>query len=158
MDFLKSQFDRIQAQISALTPTQKMLTGTLVAIMVMTMMWWSRYAGTADMEPVLSQALTQEDMVRMEATLADKNIEFKEAGDRLLVPTDRKREARSVLGYNGALPKDTASGFDEEVKQLSPWDGVGRQNAVYNRAKEIELAQTIAMYPDVASAKVFIDA
>jgi len=158
MDFLKSQFDRIQAQISALTPTQKMLTGTLVAIMVMTLMWWSRYAGTAEMEPVLNQALTQEDMTRMEATLAEKNIEYKEASDRLLVPTERKREALSVLGFNGVLPKDTASGFDEEIKQLSPWDGVGRQNAVYNRAKELELSQIVSMYPDVASAKVLIDA
>ena len=158
MDFLKSQFDRIQAQLSALTPTQKMLTGTLVAIMVMTLMWWGRYAGTADMEPVLNQALSQDEMGRMEAALAQKNIDFKEAADRLLVPTERKRQALSVLGYDGVLPKDTASGFDEEIKQLSPWDGVGRQNAVYNRAKELELSEIISMYPDVSSAKVLIDA
>ncbi len=95
MDFLKSQFDRIQAQLSALTPTQKMLTGALVAIMVMTLMWWSRYAGTADMEPVLNQALSQDEMGRMETALVQKNIDFKEAADRLLVPT-RAQAAGSV--------------------------------------------------------------
>ena len=58
MDFLKNQFQRIQQQLSGLTATQKMLTGALVAIMVMTLLYWGRYAGTADMEPLFEQALT----------------------------------------------------------------------------------------------------
>jgi len=157
MDFLKSQFDRIQAQLSGLTPTQKMLTGTLVAIMVMTLMWWGRYAGTSDMEPVLDQSLSQEDMGRIEAALMQKNIEYKVVSDRILVPTERKIEALSVLGYNGALPKDTANGFDDIIKQLSPWDGVGRQNAMFNHGKELTLSRIVSNFPDVATAVVVID-
>jgi flagellar biosynthesis/type III secretory pathway M-ring protein FliF/YscJ len=157
MDFFKSQFDRIQAQISALTPTQKMLTGTLVAIMVMTLVWWSRYAGTAEMEPILDQSLTQEDIGRIEATLTQKNIDYKIGNDRILVATDRKIEALSILAYNGALPKDTASGFDEIIKQLSPWDGVGRQNAMFNHGKELTLSRVLSNFPDVGAAVVVID-
>lgn len=110
MDFLKSQFDRIQAQISALTPTQKMLTGTLVAIMVMTLVWWSRYAGTADMEAILDQALTQEDIGRIEATLSQKSIDYKIVNDRILVATDHKIEALAILAYNGACLRTPPAG------------------------------------------------
>ena len=40
MDLFKSQLERIQKQLSALTPSQKMLTASMVAIMVMTLVWW----------------------------------------------------------------------------------------------------------------------
>src|SRR5947209_16235247 len=106
MDFLKSQFDRIQQQVSALTPSQKMLTGTLVTIMVMTLLWWGRYAGTAEMEPVLDQSLSQDEAGRIATELARQHIEYKNSGDRILVPSDRKLDALAVLSYNSALPKD----------------------------------------------------
>ena len=157
MDFLKSQFERIQQQIAALTPSQKMLTGTLVAIMVMTLLWWGRYAGSAEMEPVLDQALNQDDLGRIEATLSQKQIEYRITGDKILVPSERKIEALSILGYNGALPKDTANGFDDIIKQLSPWDGAGRQNAMFNHGKELTLSRIISHFPDVSSAVVVID-
>ena len=157
MDFLKSQFDRIQQQLAGLTPSQKMLTGTLVTIMVMTLVWWGRYAGTAEMEPVLDQPLSQEDAGRIATQLAERHIEYKTTGDKVLVPSDRKLEALSVLSYNNALPKDTATGFDEIIKQLSPWDGTDRQNAMFNHGKEMTLSRIIGNFPDVASASVIID-
>ena len=64
MDLLKSQLDRIQRQLAGLTASQKMLTAALVAIMVMTLIWWGRYAGEAEMEPVLDQAFSQDDIGR----------------------------------------------------------------------------------------------
>lgn len=65
MDLFKAQFDRIQKQLAGLTASQKMLTATLVAIMVMTLVWWGHYAGEAEMEPVLDQSFTQEDIGRI---------------------------------------------------------------------------------------------
>ena len=54
MDVLKKQFDRIQQQLSGLSASQKMLTASLVAIMVMTFLWWGHYAGSSEMEPVVN--------------------------------------------------------------------------------------------------------
>src|SRR5688572_6455901 len=65
MDFVKSQFDRIQQQLNGLTPSQKMLTGTLVTIMVMTLVWWGKYAGQPEMAPLLSQPLTDAEVSRI---------------------------------------------------------------------------------------------
>jgi len=69
---LRAQFDRnrsqqfldqerIQQQLAGLNSSQKMLTGTLVAIMLMTLLWWGHYAGTAEMEPVLGNQTFSED-------------------------------------------------------------------------------------------------
>ena len=44
MDLLKKQFDRIQQQLAGLNASQKMLTMSLLAIMVMTFLWWGKYA------------------------------------------------------------------------------------------------------------------
>ena len=55
MDFLKSQLDRIQQQLAGLNASQKMLTGSLIVIMVMTLFYWGRYAGSPEMEPLLDQ-------------------------------------------------------------------------------------------------------
>ena len=57
MDYFKSQLDRIQQQLGGLSASQKMLTASLVAIMVMTLVWWGRYAGDAEMSPVFDTSL-----------------------------------------------------------------------------------------------------
>ena len=69
METLRAQLLKIQQQLSGLTVSQKMLTASLVAIMVMTIVWWARYAGTAEMEPVLDQSLSASDMGQIKAAL-----------------------------------------------------------------------------------------
>src|SRR5688572_28410596 len=134
MDFIKSQFDRIQQQLSGLSASQKMLTAALVAIMVMTLVWWGRYACVAEMAPVLDQSFSDEDITRITAQLASKRIDYRVAGDKVLIPVDRKFEVLADLSYSQLLPRDTRGGFDEIVKQISPWASASERDAMYNRA------------------------
>ncbi|HEY8668985.1 MAG TPA: flagellar M-ring protein FliF C-terminal domain-containing protein, partial [Tepidisphaeraceae bacterium] len=157
MDFLKSQIARIQLQLNGLSASQKMLTATLVTIMVMTLLWWGRYAGTAEMEPVLDQAFSSEDISRITMQLAARGIQYKVAGDKVLVPSDRKIEVLADLGYQQLLPRDTKNGFDEIVKQMSPWNSVDTNKQMWNRAKEMTLSQVIRNFPNVSNAAVIID-
>ena len=62
MDFVKNQIQRIQQQLAGLTASQRMLTAALVVIMVMTLLYWGRTAGTAEMTPLLEQSFTQNDL------------------------------------------------------------------------------------------------
>ena len=57
MDFVKAQFDKIKEQLAGLNASQRMLAASLAVIMVMTLLWWSRYAGTSEMEDLLPQDL-----------------------------------------------------------------------------------------------------
>ncbi len=99
MDFVKNQIAQIQQQLNGLTASQKMLTGTLVAIMVMTLLWWGRYAGQAEMVPLLNQSLSADDIINIKSHLSTSGITHKVVGDRIMLPADRRMEALADLGY-----------------------------------------------------------
>ncbi len=82
MDFLKVQASRIKEQLAGLTPSQRMLAGALVVIMVMTLLWWSRYAASSEMVDVLGQDLSPEDLNRITLKIAERGIECKTVGSR----------------------------------------------------------------------------
>lgn len=157
MDFLKKQLDTIQQNLAGLNATQKMLTGALVAIMVMTIVYWSRYAGTAEMEPVLNQTLNEEDITRMSASLDARGIPNKIESNKILVSADRKMQALASLGYDQLLPRNTASGFEQMLSKAGMFDPQSQHDDLKNHAKEITLAQVIGGFPGVSGAVVMID-
>src|SRR4051794_13058109 len=112
MDTLKVQLAKIQEQLGALSASQKMLAFSLLAVMVLTLMFWSRYAGTADMEPVLDQSLSSDEIGKIQGELRAMHVEYKVVGDRVLVPADQKLEALAGLSYAQAVPQNTRSAYD----------------------------------------------
>lgn len=160
METLRAQLLRIQQQLSGLNATQRMLTAALVAIMLMTVIWWGRYAGTAEMVPVFDQPLRAEDAGKIQAALLGAQIETRIEGDRILVPSDRKFQAISILSLNDALPSSNASAaWDEMFKLMSPWDPVAKTQMIHNGTREKVLSRAISSYfPGVAKADVMISA
>jgi flagellar biosynthesis/type III secretory pathway M-ring protein FliF/YscJ len=157
MDLLKAQLDRLQKQLSGLTSSQKMLTAALVAIMVMTLIWWGKYAGEPEMTPVLDQSFSQDDTARITADLATRGIHYSISGDRIYVPADRKFEVLAALSYGHLLPRNTETGFDQMVKQMNPLQPDSTIDRMFNRGKEMMLSQIIQEFPGVANAEVLID-
>src|SRR5438045_629090 len=141
MDFLKSQLDRIQQQLGGLTATQKMLTAALVAVMVLTLLYWGKYAGQPEMEPLLSQSLSDDDLSRITHQLDAQGVEHQVSNDKkVLVPADKRMKAISSLGFDNLLPRNTANGFDEIIKQMTPWSAKTRPDPRFNGRKERALA------------------
>src|SRR5688572_13142886 len=157
MDLLKAQLDRIQQQLGGLSASQKMLTASLVAIMVMTLLWWGRYAGQAEMVPLLEQGFATEDVARIKGQLRTAGISVKVEGDRVLVPADRQDDAIASLAYADMLPDNMVDGFEEMSQRMTPWDGGPRTEALMKRAKEITLRQVIRRFPGVKDAIVLIE-
>ena len=157
MDWLKAQLDRVQRQLAGLTATQKMLTASLVAIMVITIIWWGKYAGEAEMVPLLNQTFSATEIGKVQRRLDQKGILYTVTSDRILVPADHRMEILTDLAYAGAMPHDTSSGFDEMIKQSSPFDSESKQEAMRNRAKEMMLSRIVGAFPGVAEAEVLID-
>jgi flagellar biosynthesis/type III secretory pathway M-ring protein FliF/YscJ len=157
MDFLKGQLDKIQQQLGGLNASQKMLTGSLITIMVMTLLWWGRYAGTSEMEPVLPQSLSAGDIAKIQGGLQAAQIPSKVIGDRVLVPADRRDEALAALAFGDAMPENTVSGFDEMSKQLSPWDPQSKTDAFIKEGKQRTLQNVIRQMAGVKSATVLIE-
>src|ERR1700733_2966533 len=132
METIKAQLLRIQQQLGGLSASQKMLTASLVTIMVMTLVWLSRYAGTAEYEAVLDQSLSAQDVGQIKAALDAHNIPANVVGDRVMVPSDRKLEAFAMLAYNNALPSNISGSWDEMSKQMSPWDSTSKTDTLRN--------------------------
>jgi flagellar biosynthesis/type III secretory pathway M-ring protein FliF/YscJ len=157
MDLLKSQFERIQQQLGELTASQKMLAGSLVAVMVLTLMFWGRYAGESELEPLLAQAMAPEDLKRISQQLDQGGVKYELSGDRILVPADKQAKIMATLVMADALPQNTSNGFDEIIKKISPWDGQDRQDKMFQRGKELFLSEVIGNFPDVLRAQVSVD-
>jgi flagellar biosynthesis/type III secretory pathway M-ring protein FliF/YscJ len=156
MDVIRHQLQRMQEQLGGLTASQKMLTASLVAIMVMTMLWWARYAGTAEMVPLLDQSITGDDAVRLSQALRTAGIEAKLTGDRVMVPAEKHDDAIAIAGYARALPADSESGFDKMIKLIGPFETEQKTSAMFNRAREMTLAKMMLAWPGVAKADVMI--
>jgi flagellar M-ring protein FliF len=157
MNFVKAQLARIQQQLGGLSASQKMLTATLVAIMLGTLLWWAKYAGDPVMKPVLDQAMSKDEIATIEHALEARGITTVIQGDRVLVPSDRLTEALAELSYSQSLPTDTTTGFDDIVKQMSPWDTSSKQEKMWMEAKQRTLAQIIRHWKGVRFATVMID-
>lgn len=157
MDLVKAQLDRIQRQLNGLTPSQRMLTVALVAIMIMTLVWWGRYAGEAEMEPVFNSAVSPDDLGRITTELTAKGIKYAVSGDKILVPSDRKIEAVAALSYSRMMPRDNKGGFEEMLDKMNPFLPTSTNDLMFNRGKEITVAQILRNFPDVADAEVMID-
>jgi flagellar biosynthesis/type III secretory pathway M-ring protein FliF/YscJ len=158
MDFVKVQFEKIREQLAGLNASQRMLAGSLAVIMVMTLLWWSRYAGTSEMEDLLGQDFSQEDLGKVTALLDGRGIPRKINGARVQVPADRRTEALALLTYEGAGPADTSAGFDDIIAKMdSPWNTQVKQDEMFKRAKETMLAQVMREWPGVRDARVVIN-
>lgn len=157
MDFLRSQLARIQQQLNGLSASQKMLSATLAAIMVLTIYWWASYAGRAEMEPLLDQSLSADEIALITARLRGRGIPYRMVGDRIHVPAERRLEILADLGYAQMLPRDTRSAFDEIISRASPFVSSRQQEEMFNQAKQTTLAQIIRRFPKVGHAAVIID-
>ena len=157
MDALKQQLLRIQQQLQTLSASQKMLTVAMVAIMVMTLAWWGSYAGSADLQPLLDQALSGEELASMKSALSAGGISYSVVGDRIMVPADKRIEAVAQLGLTQALPRDMHNAFDDMVAKLNPLQAPTTTDKLMNHAKEMMLAQMFSRWPGVSNAIVMID-
>ena len=158
MDFLKAQAQRIKEQLAGLTPSQRMLAGSLVVIMLMTLIYWSRYAATAEMQDVLGQDLSPEELANVVRLIEEKGIEHKTVGNRIQVPADHRLEVLGMLTFAGAGPRDTSAGFDDIIAKMdSPWNTHVKEDEMFNRAKEALLGQVLRQWPGVREAQVIIN-
>ena len=158
MDFVKVQAQKIKEQLAGLTPSQRMLAGSLVVIMVMTMVWWSRYAASSEMVDLLAQDLSPDEINRIVDKVTARGIESKVVGSRVQVPAERQREVLALITFEQVAPADMSTGFDEVVQRMnSPWLTDRMQDAMLTRGKEATLAQFMRSWPGVRDARVMIN-
>lgn len=158
MEMIKAQLLRIQQQLAGLTATQKMLTASLVAIMLITLVWWSKSAGTSDFEPVVSSTMNADEASKVLGTLRGNGIsEAIITNGQVMVPSDRKAEAVAMLAYNDVMPSQ-ANPADEILKLIGPFDSNAKIQMTKDASLEGRLAQAFMSYfPGVQKALVVLN-
>src|SRR5258706_9629749 len=157
MEFLKTQFARVQEQFSHLTASQKMLAMALVFITVMTLYWWTTFAGKADMEVLFDQPMASDQIALAVGQLKSANIDCMAVGDRLHVAADKKLEAIGLLSSSMLLPSDTKNAIDDLVSKINPWMSHSLEDRMFLQAKQTVLAQALRNWPQIRHAVVVID-
>lgn len=157
MERIKQQVDQLQQQLAGLTASQKMLVGTLVAVMVVTVIWWTRYAATSEYVALLEQPMTSEQVGEIRQHLSGAGIEFEIVGDAVLVHSSKQAEALSILSFNRALPADTTRHFDKALGSMGSFDSRQKLDLTILTARQDSLASDIRRWPGVRNAKVHVN-
>jgi flagellar biosynthesis/type III secretory pathway M-ring protein FliF/YscJ len=157
MDRLKQQLQEIQQQLGGLTASQKMLAGSLVAIIAVTLVWWTSYAATGETVKLLEQPLNAEQVGQIRQTLSSRGIETTASGDGILINATRRNEAMSILALERQLPKDLTRHFDKAIGQIGSFDPHKKIDLTILAARQNELASTMKLWPEIRDARVYIN-
>ena len=158
MDALKQQLLKVQQQLAGLSASQKMLTASLLVIMVMTLFYWSNVAGRSETEAVNDTALSGSDLAAVQNAVQAKGIKYEVRDGKVYVPVGKRDEVASVLdqlAYDGALPPALAKPEDDNDAAFSfASESVRQSHAQEKRRKRVE--GMIARWPGVRSVQVII--
>lgn len=158
MEAFRQLLNRIWEQLGTMSRSQQMVVGLCAAIIGGSLLWLTQWSVQPQLVPLLDQPMSVEEMSQAVQQLQAMRADFEEIGDRILVrPQERRRLQRELL-TRGGLPQDTSLGFENLLKDQSPFqpESINRRNFMI--ALQNELAAVIAEDASVARATVFINA
>lgn len=156
MGQLRQVLNTIEAQLTRLTASQKLLIGSLAVVMLMTLFLVSQYAGGKQFVELLPGATAEQQQQALEL-LQVNNIPHRMDNGRLMVVVASKHYALAQLSQGGALPADSSLLFSNIVEKQSWAMSTGQRKQMERLALQNELALTIGQFDKVRSAKVLID-
>jgi flagellar M-ring protein FliF len=159
-DFMLSfqrTFQTIGAQLRGLTPTAKLLIGSLMIILVMSLFLVSLYAGNTDMVPLgLRPDVGNDVKAQVVGYLQAHDIPFEDHGGDVRVPADRTIGILAQLSERQLIDGDEIS-FETLVADESPFRTRDQTRQRYLIAKMNVLGGMIGQMTGIDRAKVVID-
>jgi len=156
MDQIRRMMAMIRTQLGQLNVTHKLLIGSIIVVLAMTLFLVAQYSGAPQKDELLPGAGTA-DQQRAASYLNGVNIKYEFQNGKLLVAVEDIPRVRSMLAEAGQLPNDKAILFENILQQQS-WTNSRQQNEqLYNIALQNELKRTIENFKGVKGATVIID-
>lgn len=152
MDRLKVTLAQIQAYLGGLTPTQKLLAGSLCVIFAMTLFLVVQYSARA----TKVELMNDDPQAQVLTVLRNAGFDVESRNGKILVPASEQSAAIATLGETGNLPSDSTLLFDKLVGVQDWRNSSERDRQQYIFALQNELARVISQFRDVKSAKVII--
>lgn len=158
MGAFKRALATIQTYLGRLTPSQRLLIGSLAVIVVMTMFVVRQYASAPEnvllLEPNASAERQSQALQFVRANFVPHSVN--EAG-AVMVPPGRQYSVLAQMSQQGKLPDDNHLLFDTLIAKQS-WTQTYQQNSMMETvAVQNELARIIGQMDGVSSASVIMD-
>lgn len=157
MDMIKQQLQRIQDQLGSLSGTQRMLVFSLVTVMVLTVLLWSRYAATPDVVPLLNQAVQDQDLMQIQNALQSRGINVRSSTGNLMVSPDDRLRALAVIAPMNLLPSNSTNLMDEYLNGGNPFESQNKNDKRWQLYVSQRLRNVILMMDNVRDASVTVD-
>ena len=157
MQALQRTLQTITGQLRGLSPTARMLIGSLMIILVMALLLVSVYAGRQSMVPLgLNATMSQDAKARAASYLDARGIPYKDLGGDLQVPVEQKYTILAQLTDQQLISADQIN-FEALVKDASPFLTTAQSRQRYLIAKMNILGSMISQMNGIQRATVVID-
>jgi flagellar biosynthesis/type III secretory pathway M-ring protein FliF/YscJ len=157
MEQLRVVLATVRKYLGQLSPSQKLLIGSLVVIALMTLFLVSQYAGRADYVALLP-GQPPADQAKARSVLEASAFKHTDKNGVVMVPVEQRVAALAMVGQAGKLPSDSSVLFKNILEKQS-WAMSKQQNEqLYAIALQNELSEVISRFAGIESAKVIIDA
>jgi len=143
--------------LQGLTLSQRLAIGSCAGIVVISVLWLLNWAGRPELVPLFDQPITAEELGPIRQQLDSEGIQYRIAGDRVLVPADSVLRLQAGLAQSNALPRDISITFDRIIESSSPFLSRDEQDWRRNIALANELSLRLRKFNGVSDARVFLD-
>lgn len=159
MDRLKQVLARVQSLLATLTTTQRLLIGSLVVVMAMSLFLVALWTGGPSMAELLPAGTNPEDQAKAVSFLESRGIDHQvDQSGRVLVPVSARSVVLAQMGQEGALPADTTILFNNLASTTSWTMSAADKRQFEQIALQNELSKVISEFRGVRKASVIIDA
>jgi len=158
MDQLRKVLGLITTQGAKLTPTQKLLVGSVCVIALMSLFLVSQYAGKAQMVELIP-AGSPEDQAKAAEYLDGAGVPYEfNTEKKVIVPTERKFPALARLAKAQVITGQSLLGRNNLVEHQDWLKPKAVQDQMYVTALCNDLAKVIGNFDGITGAEVFISA
>jgi len=154
MQALQRTIQQIATQLKTLTPTAKLLIGSLMVILAMSLFMVSLYAGRAEMAPLgLGSNMSADARARAISYLESRDIPYEQSGSDVLVPVDQKFTIMGQLTENKLVGPDQID-FQKLMSDDSPFRTQHQDKTRYLVAKMNVVGAMICQMSGIEHATV----
>jgi flagellar M-ring protein FliF len=157
VDQLRSALATIQKYLGGMTPSQKLLIGSLAVIMLMTLFLVSQYAGKQNMVAVWPGA-SSEDHQRALTFLQNANFPVVDRGGQPYVAAERRLDATAALTQGGQSATNSAVVFENILKSQNWMNSREQNRQIYKVMLDNELSNIVSKFDSLRAARVLVDA
>lgn len=154
MNKLKGVLAQIQVYLGKLTPTQKLLAGSLCVILAMTLFLVFQYSA----RNAMVELMNDDPQAQVAGVLRAAGFDVEARDGKIMVPASEQAAAIATLGETGNLPSDTTLLFDNLMGSQDWRNSAEKDRQLHMLALQNELSRVIGQFRDVKSAKVIIHA